>query len=107
MARHPLDTTSLLAGLAFVLLGFVTLVGHPSLGDQARVVWPVLLAALGASLLLSGIRRGVRPKAGEAAAFEVVAEDVAEGDRPPSTEEAHPGASPREEPATGTGVSPW
>ena len=107
MARHPLDTTSLLAGLAFVLLGFVTLVGDPSFGDQAGLVWPVLLAALGASLLLSGIRRGGRPKAGEAAAFEVAAEEVAAGDRPPSPDEAHPGATPPVEPATGTGVSPW
>ena len=100
MARHPLDTTSLLAGIAFVLLGFVTLVGDPSFGDQAGLVWPVLLAALGASLLLSGIRRGVRPKAEEASADEVSA-----GDRSSPVSEVHHGATSPDEPATGTGAS--
>jgi len=97
VARHPLDTTSLLAGLAFVLLGFVSLVGNPSFGDQAGLVWPVLLAAFGASLVLSGIRRGARPKAEEAPR-----EEVAAGDRSPSTDEPHLGATSPEEPATGT-----
>lgn len=97
MARHPLDTTSLLAGLAFVLLGFVTLVGDPSFGDQAGLVWPVLLAALGASLLLSGIRRGARTKAEEAPADEVAA-----GDRFPSIDETFDGATSPDEQVTGT-----
>lgn len=100
MARHPLDATSLLAGLAFVLLGFVSLVGDPSFGDQAGLVWPVLLAAFGASLLLSGIRRGARPTV-EAAPVE----GVDGGDPSPSTDEAHPGAIAPEDPATGTRVS--
>ena len=102
MARHPLDTTSLLAGLAFMLLGFVTLVGDPSFGDQAGLVWPVLLAALGASLLLSGIRRGVRPKAEEADAGEEAVEDGS-----PATDEALPWATSPAEPTTGTAASPW
>ena len=53
MARHPLDIASLVAGLAFVLIGVVALVGDLSFRSQANLVWPVLLAALGLSLLLS------------------------------------------------------
>ena len=53
MARHPLDPGSLVAGLAFLVIGAIALVGDLSFGAQADLVWPVLLAALGLGLLLS------------------------------------------------------
>lgn len=60
MARHPVDAASLIAGLAFVVIGVVSLVGDLSFGDQANLVWPVLLGALGLGLVLSS-RRTSRP----------------------------------------------
>jgi uncharacterized membrane protein HdeD (DUF308 family) len=57
VARHPLDVASLVAGLAFVLIGVVSLVGDLSFRSQTNLMWPVLLAALGLSLLLSNRTR--------------------------------------------------
>ena len=68
MARHPLDGASLVAGLAFILIGLLSQVGDLSFGDQANIVWPLLLAALGLGLLLSGRRRAAEAESGEAAA---------------------------------------
>ncbi len=51
MARR-LDTTSLVAGLAFVVIGLVSLLTDLSFKAQVNLVWPVLLAALGLALLL-------------------------------------------------------
>lgn len=56
MARR-MDLTSLVAGTAFVVIGLVSLLGDLSLKAQVNVVWPVLLAALGISLLLPDHRR--------------------------------------------------
>lgn len=56
MARR-MDLTSLVAGTAFVVIGLVSLLGDLSLKAQVNLVWPVLLAALGISLLLPDHRR--------------------------------------------------
>lgn len=59
--RHRLDPTALLAGLAFVAVGVAFLAFDlDSLGDQARVLWPLLLLALGVALLLGGWQRARR-----------------------------------------------
>lgn len=52
MARRPLDVPTLVAGIAFAVIGLVSLLGDLSLEAQVNLVWPVLLAALGLSLLL-------------------------------------------------------
>lgn len=55
MARR-LDLTSLVAGIAFAVIGLVSLLADLSLEAQVNLVWPVLLAALGVSLLLPDSR---------------------------------------------------
>lgn len=57
MARRPLDVPTLVAGIAFAVIGLVSLLGDLSLEAQVNLVWPVLLAALGLSLLLPQRRR--------------------------------------------------
>ena len=58
MARHPLDPASLVAGVAFVVIGTIALLADLSFGEQADLVWPLLLGALGTALLLSSRAAG-------------------------------------------------
>ncbi len=69
MARHRLDPASLVAGLAFVVVGLVIVIGDLSFGEQADLVWPLLLGALGTGLLLTSLstrhRDEADPEAGD------------------------------------------
>jgi hypothetical protein len=57
VASPRFDPTSLIAGIAFTIIGLVSLVGDLSLAAHVNLVWPVLLAALGLSLLAPLRRR--------------------------------------------------
>jgi predicted lipid-binding transport protein (Tim44 family) len=55
--RHPLDAVSLVFGLAFTAAGLLFLAGQLDEALRLRWLWPVLLLALGAGILLDVSRR--------------------------------------------------
>jgi hypothetical protein len=57
MRRHDLDPVSLTFGFAFTALGLLFLIGRADDALRLRWVWPLLLLALGAGILLD-IARG-------------------------------------------------
>ena len=52
MRRHELDPISLTFGFAFAALGLLFLLGQADQALRLRWVWPLLLLALGAGILL-------------------------------------------------------
>ena len=61
MTRSP-DLTSLVGGIVVFALGLLLVLESESVIDLGLAyLWPVLLAAAGAILLASGIRRRRRP----------------------------------------------
>jgi hypothetical protein len=52
MRRHELDPVSLTFGFAFTGLGLLFLVGQADQALRLRWIWPLLLLALGAGILL-------------------------------------------------------
>ena len=63
MRRHDLDPVSLVFGFAFTGLGLLFLIGQADQALRLRWVWPVLLLALGAGILLDVTRNRNRPAA--------------------------------------------
>lgn len=61
MRKHPIDLTSLLAGLVFVGLAAVYLLAAAS-GNEVDASWvlPIALVALGLAGLVGGVSRAVR-----------------------------------------------
>jgi hypothetical protein len=57
MRRHDLDPVSLTFGFVFTALGLLFLIGRADDALRLRWVWPLLLLALGAGILLD-IARG-------------------------------------------------
>lgn len=64
MRRHELDPVSLTFGVAFTGLGLLFLLGRADQALQLRWVWPLLLLALGAGILLDIARSHRRPTPG-------------------------------------------
>jgi hypothetical protein len=58
MRRHELDPVSLVFGFAFTGLGLLFLIGQADQALRLRWVWPLLLLALGAGILLDVARGG-------------------------------------------------
>ena len=56
MRRHELDPVSLTFGFAFAGLGLLFLLGGADQALRLRWVWPLLLLALGAAILLDTAR---------------------------------------------------
>lgn len=55
--RHRLDATSLIAGVSFVAVAVAYWFAElDTLRDHARILWPLVLLALGAALLTTGWR---------------------------------------------------
>ena len=67
--RHELDPISLTFGLLFTGLGLLFLVGQADQALRLKWVWPLLLFAIGAAILLD-VTRG-RDRAGPEAETEV------------------------------------
>jgi hypothetical protein len=65
MNRHELDPVSLIFGFAFTGLGLLFLIGRADQALRLQWVWPLLLLALGAGILLdltrSQNRRALEP----------------------------------------------
>jgi len=61
--RHELDPISLTFGLLFTGLGLLFLVGQADQALRLRWVWPLLLFAIGAAILLDVTRGRDRPQA--------------------------------------------
>jgi hypothetical protein len=61
MTRHELDPISLTFGFAFTGLGLLFLLGRADQALRLQWVWPVLLLALGAGILLDITRGRGRP----------------------------------------------
>ena len=61
MRRHDLDPVSLVFGFAFTGLGLLFLIGQADQALRLRWVWPLLLLALGAGILLDVTRNRSRP----------------------------------------------
>jgi hypothetical protein len=61
MRRHDLDPISLVFGFAFTGLGLLFLIGQADQALRLRWVWPLLLLALGAGILLDVTRNRSRP----------------------------------------------
>ena len=59
--RHELDPISLIFGFAFTGLGLLFLLGQADQALRLRWVWPLLLLALGAGILLDVTRGHRRP----------------------------------------------
>jgi hypothetical protein len=64
MRRHELDPVSLTFGSAFTGLGLLFLLGQADQALRLRWIWPLLLLALGAGILLDVIRGRSRPDPG-------------------------------------------
>jgi hypothetical protein len=77
MRRHELDPISLTFGFAFAALGLLFLLGQADQAFRLRWVWPLLLLALGAGILL----------------------DIALGRRRTPDPEVEPGVAPGPDPA--------
>jgi hypothetical protein len=77
MRRHELDPISLTFGFAFAALGLLFLLGQADQALRLHWVWPLLLLALGAGILL----------------------DIALGRRRTPDPEVEPGAPPGPDPA--------
>ena len=77
MRRHELDPISLTFGFAFAALGLLFLLGQADQALRLHWVWPVLLLALGAGILL----------------------DIALGRRRTPDPEVKPGVAPGPDPA--------
>ena len=100
MRRHELDPISLTFGFAFAALGLLFLLGQADQALRLHWVWPLLLLALGAGILLDialGRRRTPDPE---------VEPGVAPGPDPapevapdPDAWSADPAAAPDPEPA--------
>jgi hypothetical protein len=60
MRRHELDPVSLTFGFVFAGLGLLFLLGQADQALRLRWVWPLLLFALGAGILLDITRAGRR-----------------------------------------------
>jgi hypothetical protein len=60
MRRHELDPVSLTFGFVFAGLGLLFLLGQADQALRLRWVWPLLLFALGAGILLDITRTGRR-----------------------------------------------
>ena len=75
MRRHELDPISLIFGFAFTGLGVLFLIGQADQALRLRWVWPILLLALGAAILLD-VTRG-RPTTDPAAAPDDADPDLA------------------------------
>ena len=56
MRRHELDPVSLVFGFAFTGLGLLFLIGQADQALRLRWIWPLLLLALGAGILLDVTR---------------------------------------------------
>ncbi len=77
MDRRPVDRLALVAGLVFIIVGFVFLLERLGIVDVSpSFVVPVLLVALGIGLLI-GRGREVRPEP-------VIPTDMAPTDAPPA-----------------------
>jgi hypothetical protein len=63
MRRHDLDPVSLVFGFAFTGLGLLFLIGQADQALRLRWVWPLLLLALGAGILLDVTHNRNRPAA--------------------------------------------
>jgi hypothetical protein len=61
MRRHELDPVSLTFGFAFTGLGLLFLLGQADQALRLRWIWPLLLLALGAGILLDVTRGRSRP----------------------------------------------
>ena len=57
MSRRMPDPAGLIAGVAFVGIGLVFLVGEVELANRARWVWPIVLFSLGAGILAAVLGR--------------------------------------------------
>ncbi|CAN5733619.1 hypothetical protein BH20ACT2_BH20ACT2_15320 [soil metagenome] len=56
--RHRVDAASLIAGLSFTAIALAYWFADlDTLRDHARVLWPLVLLALGAALLATGMQR--------------------------------------------------
>ena len=77
MRRHELDPISLTFGFAFAALGLLFLLGQADQALRLHWVWPLLLLALGAGILL----------------------DIALGRRSTPDPEVEPGVAPEPDPA--------
>jgi hypothetical protein len=60
MRRHDLEPVSLIFGFAFTGLGLLFLIGQADQALRLRWIWPVLLLALGAGILLDVTRNRTR-----------------------------------------------
>jgi hypothetical protein len=60
MRRHDLEPVSLIFGFAFTGLGLLFLIGQADQAVRLRWIWPVLLLALGAGILLDVTRNRTR-----------------------------------------------
>jgi hypothetical protein len=61
MHRHELDPVSLVFGFAFATLGLLFLFGGADQALRLRWLWPLLLLALGAAILIDLARSNRRP----------------------------------------------
>jgi hypothetical protein len=61
MHRHQLDPVSLVFGFAFATLGLLFLLGGADQALRLRWLWPLLLLALGAAILIDLARSNRRP----------------------------------------------
>lgn len=78
MRRHELDWVSLIAGVVFTGLALLyLLVAATDVTIDARIVWPIVLVALG----LAGVATAVRATQREERAFPAAAVD-ADDDEP-------------------------
>jgi hypothetical protein len=80
--RHDLDPISLTFGLLFTGLGLLFLVGQADQALRLRWVWPLLLFAIGAAILLD-VTRGRDDRAQAQAQPEVEPEPASDPDPDP------------------------
>ena len=89
MRKHPIDLTSLLAGLVFVALASVYLLAAAT-GNHVDASWvlPLALVALGLAGLAGGITRAVRrPEPVASSSGQAATEQPTEHTAPTSSEE--------------------
>ena len=94
MRKHPLDLTSLLAGLVFIGLAAVYLIAAAT-GNEVDSSWvlPIALVALGLAGLVGGITRAVRRPDDAPAKGDDVDTDAASTDGPTETDEKSPSST--------------
>jgi hypothetical protein len=100
MRRHELDPISLTFGFAFAALGLLFLLGQADQALRLRWVWPLLLLALGAGILLDiALRRPRETTDPEVEPAVAPGPEPAPDDQPPAAPEADPAVDDRDHPS--------